>query len=180
MCFMCHAPCRFEVRADNSDMRSAGSALRNAGASQHVQCSFWCLTYFFCKMVPLEFWQVLKRPEVVMVCRAPFASNRIAIEHGCSVFSYSFVFKLHPTLCEVFASVATLLLALLAKCWVCSQGRCRPQDRMNFLIMFRAKAMPYMTLAAGQQEVPSGAQYTLPICPYCSSRCRNFCGFCRH
>ncbi len=98
---------------------SASSALQvpnkqiryNAVRSEQVHIS---LTYLFSEMIPLEFAEVLEAPQVIVVCRAALSAHGLPIQHLCDLLGDSFIFKLHPSFCEVLSTVLAHLLSPLS------------------------------------------------------------------
>lgn len=78
------------------------------------------------QVVPLEFGQVLERPQVVVVRAAPRPAHLLAIEQRGHALGHGLVLKLHPALCKVLTGVAAAALPLLARQRVCVE-----RDKQN-------------------------------------------------
>ena len=78
-------------------------------------------TNFLCQMVPLEPFQVLEAPQVIVVGIPSPPPHWRAIEGLFEAFSYCLVLELHPSLCETLASVFVAAFALGSQCRVCGE-----------------------------------------------------------
>lgn len=76
-------------------------------------------TNFLRQVVPLELFQVLEAPQVVVVCIPPPPPHGGTIERLCNPLGHPLVLKLNPALGEALASVLIAALALGSQCRVC-------------------------------------------------------------